>query len=42
VKAPRAAQAGQGAQQKMPAALSGQPLIDEHMLTKVSEHVYAR
>ena len=32
------AQTGQG---QMPKALAGQPLIDEHTLTKVSEHVYA-
>src|SRR5437588_374599 len=31
----------QTAQGQMPQALPGQPLIDEHGLTRVSEHVYA-
>ncbi len=31
----------QTAQGQMPQALAGQPLVDEHTLTKVSEHVYA-
>lgn len=33
--------AAQTGQRQMPQPLPGQPLIDEHALTRVSEHVYA-